>query len=1098
MSQFFINRPIFACVLAIVIVIAGAVTINALPVEQYPQISPPTVRVSTSYPGANAKIVSDTVAAPIEQEVNGVEGMMYMSSTCANDGSYALTVTFDLGVDLDMANVLVQNRVSIAQAKLPEEVKRQGVTTKKQSTNIVLMMTLTSTDPKRFDGNFLSNFATLNIRDELTRLEGVGDVTVFGGADYSMRIWLNPDALKQRNLSPDDVVNAIREQNIQVAAGQIGQPPAPAGQSFQYTINLLGRLTKDEEFRDIIVKQDGGRITRVGDVARVERGAKNYSSLAEQNGQPAAAIAVYQLPGANSLKVAELVEAKMEELKARFPKEVSYDIPFDTTRFVEASIEEVYETLFIAAGLVILTIFVFLQDWRSTIIPTVTIPVSLIGTFAVMMGLGFSINMLSLFGLVLAIGIVVDDAIVVVENTARHIDNGMAPRPAAILAMQEVTGPVVATTLVLLAVFVPSAFLPGITGQLYRQFALTIAASTIFSSINALTLSPALCAIVLKPSDAPKGALFQVVFGWFFKLFNIGFDKSSSIYVWMVSRATRMAMIMMVLFFGLSFLGAYGFTKLPTGFVPTEDQGYMMISIQLPDAASLERTENVANQVAKFLQERSDVEGGIDSYITITGYSLLDGSFASNTATLWVMFRPWGERTTPELKQEQILASLRKDFMKIQDGVVFGFLPPAISGLGVSGGFQMQILDKGGVGYEALQDTTNELILAGNGQRNLTSLNSTFRANVPQLFVDIDREKTKVLDVPLSNVFSALQSYLGSSYVNDYNDLGRVFQVYVQADSPFRNNPGDIELLEVRDNAGNMVPIGTLADISWTVGPQIVNRYNMYPTASITGEASAGVSSGQALTIMEQMATSELPQSMGYDWTGMSYQEKKVGSEAIVIFALAIVLVYLVLAAQYESWTIPAAVIFAVPLALLGTVLAVAARGMDNNVYTQIGIVLLVALASKNAILIVEFAREIRNKGTGIIDSAVEASRLRFRPILMTAFSFILGVIPLVVASGAGAASRQALGTAVCGGMSAATILAVFFVPVFFVVFQSISEIFSPVSTEDSPPPITAESTSSPEFVIGSDATETRRPSGGTAAPPVDDPDEPDTPQLDE
>jgi len=1029
-SRIFIDRPILATVIALVVVIGGVVSLPTLPVAQYPEITPPTVKVSTTYPGANAQVVADTVAAPIEQQVNGVEDMIYMSSTSANDGSYALTVTFEVGTDLDMAQVLVQNRVAIAEARLPEEVKRQGVTTKKQSTSIVLIITLSSPD-QRYDALYLTNYGTLRIIDELKRINGVGEVSIYGGGDYSMRVWLDPEKLKARELTTQDVTAAIREQNVQVAAGQIGQPPAPAGQSFQYAINSLGRLQDVEQFEQIVVKAgEMGRLTRVRDVARVELGSQNYNQAAELNGSPTAAISIYQLPGANALEVAAAVREAMEGMARTFPEGLEWGIPFDTTKAVEASINEVYETLFIAIALVFLTIFVFLQDWRATLIPAVAIPVSLIGTFAVMAALGFSINMLTLFGLVLAIGIVVDDAIVVVENVTRLIDEeGLSGRDAAVRAMQEVGGPVVATTLVLLAVFVPAAFMGGITGRLNQQFALTIAAATVISSINALTLSPALAALLLRPTQERRTG--------FFGAFNAAFDRGSVWYVAVVRSAVRRTALCMALFAGLVGLAGWGFGALPTGFLPTEDQGYLFAVAQLPDAASLERTGEVAARMTEAFQAAP----GIRDAVTIAGYSLLDGSSLSNAATAFVVMDPWEERTDASLSQEAILADLRRRFSAIQEGVAFAFAPPAINGLGVSGGFQMQLQDRGGVGFDALQQVAMEMVADGSAQSGLQALNTTFRARVPQLFADVDRTKAKTLGIPLDAVFGTLQASLGSTYVNDFNKFGRTYQVTLQADSRFRQQREDIQRLQVRNPNGEMVPLGTLVAVDESFGPQLVTRYNLYPSAAINGEAAPGFSSGQALTLMEGMAEAKLPLSTGFEWTGMSYQEKRVGGETLVVFGLAILLVFLVLAAQYESWSAPAAVIFAVPLGLLGAVVAAAMRGLDNDVYMQIGVVLLVALASKNAILIVEFAREQRDQGLGILEAAAEASRLRFRPILMTSFSFVLGVMPLVVASGAGAASRRSLGTVVLGGQLSATVIAVILVPVFFVVFQRMSEL---------------------------------------------------------
>ncbi len=1024
-SRFFIDRPVFASVVAILIVIAGGVAVFTLPITQYPEIAPPTVQVTAAYPGANALVVSETVAHPIEEQVNGVEGMLYMSSTCSNDGSYALTVTFEVGTDLDMASVLVQNRVAVAEPMLPEEAKRLGVTTKKQSTDIVLFACLIAPDG-RYDDLYLSNYSTLRIRDELARLEGVGDVFTFGTGDYSMRIWLDPEKLKSRNLTTNDVVAALREQNVQVAAGQIGQPPAPPGQDFQYTVSTLGRLADVAQFEDVIIKTGaGGRLTRVRDVARVELGSRSYDVSGQFDGQPSAALGIFQLPGANALDVSNRVRAKMEELSAAFPAGIEYAIPFDATKFVRASIHDVVETLFIAVALVFVTLFVFLQDWRATLIPAVTIPVSLIGTFLVMAALGFSINMLTLFGLVLAIGIVVDDAIIVVENAARHIDeSGLKPRESAILAMSEVTGPIIATTLVLLAVFVPTAFLGGVTGQLYRQFALTIATATAFSALNALTLSPALCAIVLRPTPTRRN--------FFFRAFNWTFNKSSRLYQGVVGGLIRRTAIIMFVFVVLTGLAGWGYVSLPTSFLPDEDQGYALVSAQLPDAASRQRTLEVVDQVNEIIAQTP----GVEHWVSAPGFALLDGATSSNAATFWVVFDPWEQRAEPNLSAQALVARLWQEFYCIQDANLFAFVPPSIRGLGHAGGFQMQLQDRGGVGSDVLQRMAGELALEANGQPILTRVYSTFRANVPQLFAEVDRIKAKTLDIPLSSVFNTLQTYLGSTYVNDFNKFGRTYQVKVQAEPRFRARPDDIKQLDVRNNRGEMIPLGTLVSVKETLGAQFITRFNGYPSASINGAAAPGRSSGEALSTMERIAAGKLPATMGYEWTGMSYQEKATGGQAPFIFALAVVFVYLVLCAQYESWMIPIAVILAVPLALLGTVIAVALRGMDNNIYTQIGIVLLVALASKSAILIVEFAKSIHEQGKSRVEAAIEAARLRFRPILMTAFTFILGVLPLVIATGAGAASRQAVGTAVFGGMIAATVLAILFVPVFYVVVQ--------------------------------------------------------------
>ena len=1028
LSKFFIEHPIFSSVISIVIVIAGLVSVAALPVAQFPEVVPPTVEVKATYPGANASVVAETVAAPIEQEVIGVENMIYMSSVSASDGSYTLTVTFEVGTDLDMANILVQNRVTLAEPKLPEEARRQGVNTKKKSSNIILIASLSSPDD-RYDELYMDNYATLNMKDTLSRIPGVGDIGIYPGSDYSMRIWLDPEQLDSRNLTTAEVIAAIREQNVQVAAGQIGQPPAPAGQNFQYTVNVLGRLSDIEQFEDIVIKTgEGGRITRLRDVARVELGAKVYDITSRLNGAPSASIAVYQLPGSNALDVSRQVRAALDEMSTFFPQGLEVSVPYDTTMFVNASIKQVYITLIEAALLVSLVLFLFLQDWRATLIPAVTIPVSLIGTLAVMLAMGFSLNMLTLFALVLAIGIVVDDAIVVVEATVAHMERGLDRKAAAIKAMSEVSGPVVATTLVLLAVFVPAAFMPGITGQLYRQFALTIAVATVFSSINALTMSPALAALVLRLPPEKKNA--------FFRGFDKLFSRTENGYTNMTKSLVRRTGLMLLLAAGLAGYTGWQFTQLPTGFLPTEDQGYLLVHVQLPDAASQERTSEVLDQIDEVVAGTE----GVADWVIFGGYNLIDGTASSNTAIVFVTLTPWEERKDPSLKQEVILAKLQGQFQTIQESIIYAFLPPAINGLGVAGGFQFQLEDRGGIGLEELNVMLEEIIQDGEAQSGMTGLNSTFRIDVPQLFAEVDRTKAKTLGIPLDEVFGTLQTYLGSAYVNDFNKFGRTWQVKAQADNRYRIKPEDIRRLEVRNDKGEMVPLGTLIDVEQTVGPQTILRYNLYPTASITGSAAPGFSSGQALNLMEQLASEKLPTSMGFEWTGMSFQEKQVGSEAIFIFSLAIVLVFLVLSAQYESWSSPAAVIMVVPLAVLGTVVAVMMKGSDNNVYTQIGITLLIALASKNAILIVEFAMAEQAKGKSIIDAAVDAAKLRFRPILMTAISSIAGFMPLVVAAGAGAASQQAIGTAVVGGMIAATVMSVTFTPAFYVVMKRLGK----------------------------------------------------------
>ncbi|MCB2226183.1 MAG: multidrug efflux RND transporter permease subunit [Desulfarculaceae bacterium] len=1025
-SRFFINRPIFAAVVSIVIVLGGLLTLVGLPISQYPTIEPPTVNVTASYPGASADVVAQTVAQPIEQQVNGVEGMLYMSSNSASDGSYSLTVTFETGVDQDMATVLTQNRVAVATPSLPDEVKRLGVTTKKKSPNFAMLITLVDRSGL-YDDVYLSNYASINIRDELARINGVGDVQVLGAGDYSMRVWLDPQKLKSFSLTTDDVANAIKEQNVQVAAGVIGQPPAPKGQSFQLTVNVLGRLKDVDQFADIIVKTGpDGRLVRVKDVAKVDLGAKTYTVNCQLNQQPTTTIMVYQLPGANLLQLSEACRKVLAGLAERFPEGLESVVAYDASDVVRASIEEIVSTLLIAIVLVILTVYVFLQDVRSTLIPAITIPVSLIGTFGVMGILGFSINTLTLFGLVLAIGIVVDDAIVVVENCARNIDeHKLTGKEAAIRSMEEISGAVIATTLVLLAVFVPTAFMGGMTGILYKQFALTIAVATIFSSINALTMSPALCALLLRPSKEHRS--------WFWRGFNKFLGWATAGYEGIVKQVVRKLFLAMLVYgiLGVAAFWIMGHTA--TGFVPQEDQGYAIANIQLPDGASLERTQAVVDQANKIVAATP----GIAYNIAITGYNLLDSTVASNMAGLVLVYKSWGARADkPEQSQDAMLQHLNMAFYGIQEAQLVAFPTPALPGLGLSGGFEFQLQDRGSLGLLNLQKVAGEFIQDGNSQAGLTGMYTSFRANVPQLFVDVDRVKVMSLGVPLSTVFDTLQAYLGSAYVNDFNKFGRTYQVNIQAEAQFRDQADEILSLQVRNPEGQMLPLGTLVNVTPYLGPQIVPRFNLYSAATIRGNAAPGYSSGQAISLLKSMAKEKLPLSMGYAWSGISYQQVVAGGTGAVVFVVAVVFVFLVLAAQYESWKLPVPVVLAVPLALLGAFIALHVRGLDNNVYTQIGLVLLVGLATKNAILIVEFARDLNEQGKNILDAAIEASRLRFRPILMTAFSFILGVIPLLIATGAGAGARKALGTAVFGGMLAATFLGVCFVPGLFVLFQ--------------------------------------------------------------
>jgi HAE1 family hydrophobic/amphiphilic exporter-1 len=1021
-SRFFIYRPVFAMVISIVIVILGLISIPTLPVESMPDITPPTVEVKTSFPGANAQVVEQTVALPIEQEVNGVEDMIYMSSKSTAAGNMTLTISFEIGTDVDMAAILTQNRVGYAEPKLPEEVKRQGVTTKKKSTNLTLMVNLISPDG-RYDDVFISNYATTRVKDVLARVPGVGEVVMMGAKDFGMRIWLDPNRLKSRDLTSDEVVSALREQNVQVAAGKIGQPPNPAGLNFEYTITTLGRLETVEQFEGIIVKAGReGELVYLRDVARVELGAQDYSWYVELDGQPSVGLAVYQLPGANSVAIAEGVRTTMAGLKEDFPEGLDARIVYDSTEYIEASISEVVTTLIVAILLVIFTVFVFLQDFRTTLIPSITIPVSLIGTFFAMKLIGMSINNLTLFGLVLAIGIVVDDSIMVVENTMRLIDGeGMKAKEATAKSMEEIGGAIIATTLVLLAVFVPTTMMPGLTGRLYQQFALTISVATVFSSVNALTLSPALCGMLLRPTPQTRGRIFT--------RFNEIFDRATHKYTSSVGSLIRKLGFSMAVFAGLLAATLLGITSIPGGFVPDEDQGYFFVNVQLPDGASAERTREVLDRVNGWIDELPAIRG----YITIGGYSFLNSVQGSNSGAIIVVTEPWGERKSKELHVQSLIGALQARLSGVQEATTFAFGPPAISGLGAAGGFSMELQDRGGVGLQQLETFARDIVGAGQRSPLVTRLNQDFSANVPQIFVDVDRNRVKTYGIPLQSVFNTLQANLGSAYVNDFNRFGRTWRVMVQADQQFRSRVDDIGRLEVRNRDGEMVPISTLATIRDTVGPQVISHFNMFPSAQITGSPSPGHSSGEATAEMEAIATRTLPSSMGYEWSGVTYQQKVAGNAAPFIFGLAILFVFLFLAAQYESWSIPLAVMLTVPLAILGAALLTLVRGMDNNVYMQIGLVLLIGLSAKSAIMIVEFAKQLHEEGRSVIEAALEAARLRFRPILMTAFSFILGVIPLVIASGAGAESRKSLGTAVFGGMLIGTLGGVFLIPLLYV-----------------------------------------------------------------
>ncbi len=1035
-SHFFIDRPIFASVLSIVIVIVGSLAVLELPIAQFPDIVPPTVVVHTTYPGANPQVVADTVAAPIEQEVNGVENMLYMSAQCASDGSMSLTITFKLGTDIDKAQVLVQNRVAVAEPRLPEEVRRVGVTTAKQSPDITMVVNLLSPDG-RFDKLYVDNYAYLQVKDGLARMPGVGIVTVFGARDYAMRVWLDPEKIASRGLTADDVVNAIREQNVQVAAGVIGQQPMAKGVSFQLAVSAQGRLANEEQFGDIVIKSGAdGQITRVRDVARVELAARDYSMDSKLNGVPTSTIGIFQLPGSNSLETSKAVHALMERLKQNFPPGLDYRIVFDTTTFTRESILAVLHTLIEAMILVVLVVVVFLQSWRASIIPLLAVPVSLIGTLAAMAAMGFSLNNLSLFGLVLAIGIVVDDAIVVVENVERNIALGLEPHAATRKAMDEVSGAVVAVGLVLCAVFIPTAFISGITGQFYRQFALTIAVSTIISTFNSLTLSPALCAILLKPHHGRQDWFTRFLngaFGWFFRGFNNVFNRGTEAYSRMVGRFIRFSIAALAVYLGLLGLTYFGFQKIPTGFIPPQDKGYVVIVAQLPDAASLERTEVVVDRLSEMARKVPGVMATID----LAGLSASSLTASPNAGTIFLILDSFDERKgKKDQTSDAIVAELRKRLSVVQEGVVLVFPPPAVQGLGVVGGFKLQVEDRAGAGLDALQAATYQLMGAANSDKSLTGNFTTFRAGVPQLYVDVDRIKAKTMSVPLNDIFDTLQIYLGSLYVNDFNLFGRTYQVTAQADAAFRRLPEDILNLKARTADGRMVPLGTLVKVKPITGPDKIVRYNMYPSAEMNGSAAPGVSSGDAITAMERLARDNLPPGMSIEWTELTLQEILAGNTAVFIFPLCVLFVFLTLAAQYESWSLPLAIVLIVPMCLVCALTGVWLRGMDNNIFTQVGFVVLVGLACKNAILIVEFAKQRQDAGLSRRDAAIDASRLRLRPILMTSFAFIFGVVPLVLAGGAGAEMRQALGTAVFSGMLGVTFFGIFLTPVFFFVIR--------------------------------------------------------------
>lgn len=1035
-SHFFINRPIFASVLSILIVLIGSLAYFQLPVGQYPEVALPTVVVRASYPGATPEIISKTVATPLEQEINGVEGMLYMESQATSDGALQITITFGLATDIDQAQVLVQNRVAIAEPRLPAEVRQIGVTTRKSSPDLLLVIHLYSPDDSK-DQLYIGNYAYLQLRDTLSRIEGVGDVQMFGASEYSMRVWLDIEHLAALELTPGEVVRSLREQNVQVAAGVIGQQPLDdAKGGFQVNVNTQGRLREPEEFGKIIIKSgEDGRLVRLSDVARIELGATDYSVRSYMGEKKAVAMVIFQRPGSNAIDTTRNVLDTVREMSDRFPPGLDYEAVYNPTAFVEESIDEVFTTLWQAGLLVILTVFIFLQNWRSTIVPVIAIPISLIGTFAAMQGIGFSLNNLSLFGLVLAIGVVVDDAIVVVENVERLIAEGLSPKEATKKAMDEVGGALVATTLVLIAVFVPTAFIAGISGQFYRQFAITIAVSTAFSTFVSLTLSPALCALLLRPKDAKEnwlGRILSVTLGWFFAAFNKAFDITSNWYSVVVRRVLRVSFVVLLIYVGLLGLTYYGFTQVPTGFIPEQDQGYVIIAIELPDGASLDRTDEATRQVVSAAIDTP----GITNAVSFAGFSGATRTNASNAAAIFPVLLDAKERARQGLGLDVLLADLRGRMAAIPEAQIFVIPPPPVRGIGTGGGFKMQIQDRSGAGVQALQDVTNEIAAKANQTPGLVQVFSTYKTSTPQIYADVDRTKVRMLDVPINNVFEALQIYLGSSYVNDFNFLGRTYRVTAQAESQFRDEAEDIARLRTRSNSGAIVPLGSLVTMKETTAPARVVRYNLYPAADINGATLPGFSSGQAIAAMERIAEETLPPGFAYEWTDLSYQQKAAGNTAVYIFPLCVLFVFLALSAQYESWLLPLAVILIVPMCLLFAIFGVWLRGMDNNILTQIGFVVLVGLACKNAILIVEFAKAEEEQGKNRFDAAIEACRLRLRPILMTAFSFILGVIPLLIATGAGAEMRQALGTAVFSGMLGVTIFGLFLTPVFYVVLR--------------------------------------------------------------
>jgi multidrug efflux pump len=1093
--RFFIDRPIFASVLSIFVTLAGLIAVLNLPIAQYPEIAPPTVEVSAVYPGANSKVVADTVAAPIEQQVNGVENMMYMSSQCTNDGTYTLTVTFKHGMDLNMAQVLVQNRVSLAQPVIPALVQRRGITVKKKSPNVLMIINLVSKiddDTSRSD-LYLSNYATIQLRDEISRLPGVGDITYLGQRDYSMRIWPDPQKMAVLGLSASDVINAVGQQNQQVPTGQVGQPPVPTGQGFQYTLTTLGRLLDPEQFGEITVKSDAnGRLVRLKDVATIELGALGYDTTCTLDRRPSVALSIYQLPGSNALQTAETIKEKMKELKRRFPPGLEYEIVYDTTPFIQESINEVFYTLRDAVILVALVVLLFLQNWRSALIPLAAVPVAIIGTFAVMWALGFSLNNLTLFGLVLAIGIVVDDAIVVVEAVEHHLEHGLAPRDATIAALNQVAGPVIAVGLVLSAVFIPCAFIGGIIGQFFRQFALTIATSTLLSAFNSLTLSPALSALLLRPRDKSRteevmprlsfvllgawvawrwlislfgeqgvglpywaayllalplgvtagwyaGPLLNRILGAAFRAFNRAFEFTTSVYTRVVGLMLQISALVLLGYVGLLALTWWSFSRTPTGFIPTQDKGYLLVNVQLPDAASVGRTKLVMDKIEEIAKQTK----GVGHTVSISGQSLLLGANAPNFGAMYIMLKDFDERRDHALSSGALAEELLEKFnAEIKDASVGIFQAPPVDGLGTAGGFKIVVEDRGTLGLDALQEVTDKVVQRGNQTPELEQVDTSFRANTPWLDLELDRQQAKTMGVSMDNIGATLQAMLASYYINDFNKFGRTWQVNIQAQPAFRSEIEKLKQLQVPNNKGAMTPLSTLVHVRETTGPVMVVRYNMYAAAAVTATAGPGASSGQAIDALQNVTEQELKDiaMMRYEWTELALLQLKTGNTAMLVFFLAVLLVFLVLAAQYESWSLPLAVILVVPMCLLCSIAGVVMASMDINIFTQIGFVVLVGLACKNAILIVEYAKAQRESGVPRFEATLQACKLRLRPIIMTSLAFILGVVPLVIAEGAGAEMRRTLGTAVFAGMLGVTLFGVFLTPVFFYVIQWLTD----------------------------------------------------------